>query len=80
MDVIIYPVYGCELNNLFLDVINAKSLEQFVHKPTRNKNILALRLVVDVSESLTMMQFYLVSMPRVLPVTTLVIIPICTKN
>ena len=35
------PADACELN-LFLDVINDSNLEQFVYKPTRNKNILYL--------------------------------------
>ena len=48
------PTYGCELNNLFLD-ISDNNLEQFVYKPTRNKNILNLvfssypALVSDIS-------------------------------
>ena len=34
------PTYGSSLNNLFLDIINDTSLEQFVHLPTRQDNIL----------------------------------------
>ena len=36
------PTYGSSLNNLFLDIINDTSLEQFVHLPTRQDNILDL--------------------------------------
>ena len=36
------PVYGHEINSLFLDVINDCSLEQFVTSPTRGNNTLDL--------------------------------------
>ena len=36
------PTYGNALNNMFLDVINDNSLEQFVHLPTRLENTLDL--------------------------------------
>ena len=36
------PAYGFEINNLFLSTIGDNNLEQLVHKPTRNKNILNL--------------------------------------
>ena len=37
------PAYGFEINNLqFLSTIGDNNLEQLVHKPTRNKNILDL--------------------------------------
>jgi len=36
------PTYGSSLNNLFLEAINDAGLEQFVHQPTRQNNILDL--------------------------------------
>ena len=36
------PAYRFEINNLFLSTIGDNNLEQLVHKPTRNKNILDL--------------------------------------
>ena len=36
------PACGFEINNLFLSTIGDNNLEQLVHKPTRNKNILDL--------------------------------------
>ena len=36
------PVYGHEINSLFLDVINDCSIEQFVTSPTRGSNTLDL--------------------------------------
>ena len=36
------PVYGFELNYLFLDIIRDSSLEQFVTDPTRKDNIFYL--------------------------------------
>ena len=36
------PAYGYEINNLLLNIIGDNDLEQFVHIPTRNKNILDL--------------------------------------
>jgi len=36
------PAYGAELNSLFIDIINDYSLEQLVHFPTRENNILDL--------------------------------------
>ena len=37
------PAYGCEINNLFLNIIGDNNLEQFVHNHgTRSKNILNL--------------------------------------
>ena len=39
-----HPIYGVELNNLFLDLINDIGFEQSVTTPTRNKNILDLVL------------------------------------
>ena len=38
----LYPTYGSELNNLFLDVVNDVGLEQFVTSPTRWESILDL--------------------------------------
>ena len=37
-----YPTYGSELNNLFLDIVNDVGLEQFVTPPTRRESILDL--------------------------------------
>ena len=36
------PSYGYEINNLFLDFNNDYNLEQLIHEPTRDKNILDL--------------------------------------
>ena len=36
------PSYGYEINDLFLDFINDYNLEQLIHKPTRDKNVLYL--------------------------------------
>jgi len=38
------PIYGCELNNLFLETINDVVVEQYVSEPTRQNNILDLVL------------------------------------
>ena len=35
-------LYGYEINNLFLDFINDYNLEQLIHEPTRDKNVLDL--------------------------------------
>ena len=49
------PAYGYKINNLFLNIIGDNNFEQFVHKPTRSKNILELifsshpALVSDIS-------------------------------
>ena len=37
-----YPTYGSELNNLFLDIANDVGLELFVTSPTRRESILDL--------------------------------------
>ena len=58
------PTYGSSLNNLFLDIINNTSLEQFVHLPTHQDNILDLVffltrksvIFIPYLASLTMMQ------------------------
>ena len=36
------PTYGSSLNKLFLGTINDAGLEQFVHQPTRQNNIIDL--------------------------------------
>ena len=36
------PAYGYEINDSFLDLADDNNLEQVVHEPTRNKNILFL--------------------------------------
>ena len=38
------PMYGCEVNNLFVDILNDCGLEQLVNSPTRNTNTLDLVL------------------------------------
>ena len=41
------PAYGRELNSLFLEIIDDYDLEQLVHQPTRQGNILDIILTSD---------------------------------
>ena len=41
------PAYGRELNSLFLEITDDYGLEQLVHQPTRQGNILDILLTSD---------------------------------